>query len=115
MARPALCIQPRDGKLFVFMPPVEYVPDYLDLVAAIEDTAAHLSMPVILEGIDAVPFFFDHALHAGDLAGYPFDSGKDFFADLILHKQIHIPCKGICKGKFKPSAARCVVARRSDP
>jgi uncharacterized protein (DUF2126 family)/transglutaminase-like putative cysteine protease len=55
VARPALCIQPREGKLFVFMPPVEYVPDYLDLVAAIEDTAAHLSMPVILEGY-GLPF-----------------------------------------------------------
>ena len=50
VARPALCIQPRDGKLFVFMPPVEYVADYLDLVAAIEETAAYLNMPVMLEG-----------------------------------------------------------------
>ncbi len=40
IARPALCLQPRDGKLFVFMPPVEYVADYFDLVAAIEETAA---------------------------------------------------------------------------
>ena len=55
VARPALCIQPREGKLFVFMPPVEYVPDYLDLVAAIEDTAAHLGIPVILEGY-GLPF-----------------------------------------------------------
>ena len=38
------------GKLFVFMPPVEYLADYLDLVAAIEDTAAYLKMPVLLEG-----------------------------------------------------------------
>ena len=50
IARPALCIEPRDGKLFVFMPPVEYLADYLDLVAAIEDTAAYLKMPVLLEG-----------------------------------------------------------------
>ncbi len=55
VARPALCIQPRDGKLFIFMPPVEYVSDYLDLVAAIEDTAAYLNMPVILEGY-GLPF-----------------------------------------------------------
>jgi uncharacterized protein (DUF2126 family) len=55
VARPALCIQPRDGKLFVFMPPVEYVSDYLDLVSAIEETAGHLSMPVMLEGY-ALPF-----------------------------------------------------------
>jgi uncharacterized protein (DUF2126 family) len=50
VARPALCVEPRDGKLFVFMPPVEYLSDYLDLVAAIEDTAAYLKTPVLLEG-----------------------------------------------------------------
>jgi uncharacterized protein (DUF2126 family) len=50
ISRPALCIEPREGKLFVFMPPVEYLADYLDLVAAIEDTAAYLKMPVLLEG-----------------------------------------------------------------
>jgi len=50
LSRPALCLEPRGGKLFVFMPPVERLADYLDLVAAIEDTAAHLEMPVILEG-----------------------------------------------------------------
>ena len=32
------------------MPPVEYLADYLDLVAAIEDTAAYLRMPVAIEG-----------------------------------------------------------------
>ena len=50
IARPALCIEPRDGKLHVFMPPVEYISDYLDLAAAVEDTAAYLKMPVLLEG-----------------------------------------------------------------
>ncbi len=50
VARPALCVQPRGGKLFVFMPPVEYLSDYLALVSAIEDTAAHLNMPVTVEG-----------------------------------------------------------------
>ena len=50
ISRPAICVQPRDGKLFIFMPPVEYLADYLDLVAAIEDTAAHLQMPVVIEG-----------------------------------------------------------------
>ena len=37
------------------MPPVDYLADYLDLVAAIEDTAAYLSMPVTIEGY-APPF-----------------------------------------------------------
>ncbi len=50
VSRPALCIEPRDGKIHIFLPPVEYVSDYLDLVAAIEDTADHLKMPVVLEG-----------------------------------------------------------------
>ncbi|MGA1996225.1 MAG: transglutaminase family protein [Bryobacteraceae bacterium] len=50
VARPALCVEPRQGKLFVFMPPVEHLNDYLDLTAAIEDTAAYLKMPVLLEG-----------------------------------------------------------------
>jgi uncharacterized protein (DUF2126 family) len=55
VARPALCLQPRNGKLYIFMPPTEYLADYLDLVAAIEDTAAYLNMPVTLEGY-APPF-----------------------------------------------------------
>ena len=50
LSRPALCIEPREGKLVIFMPPVEYLADYLDLAAAVEDTAAHLKMPVALEG-----------------------------------------------------------------
>ena len=43
-------MQPRNGKLFVFLPAVEHLADYLDLVAAIEDTAAYLKMPVMIEG-----------------------------------------------------------------
>ena len=43
-------MQAREGRLFLFMPPVDYLADYFDLVAAIEDTAAHLSMPVLIEG-----------------------------------------------------------------
>jgi uncharacterized protein (DUF2126 family) len=50
LTRPALCVQARAGKLCIFMPPVDYLTDYLDLVAAIEDTAAYLSMPVLIEG-----------------------------------------------------------------
>jgi uncharacterized protein (DUF2126 family) len=50
LTRPALCVQARAGKLYIFMPPVDYLTDYLDLVAAIEDTAAYLSMPVLIEG-----------------------------------------------------------------
>lgn len=48
--RTALCVEPRDGRLYVFMPPTESADDYVDLVSAIEDTAAELNMPVALEG-----------------------------------------------------------------
>ncbi len=48
--RTAMCFEPRKGRLHIFMPPVEEVEDYLDLIAAIEDTAAALEMPVIIEG-----------------------------------------------------------------
>ena len=50
VTRPALCVQAREGKLFLFMPPVEFLSDYLDLVAAIEETSALMNMPVVIEG-----------------------------------------------------------------
>ncbi len=52
MVRTALCVEPRDGRLHVFMPPVRYLEDYLDLVTAIEDTAESLSLPVQVEGYE---------------------------------------------------------------
>jgi uncharacterized protein (DUF2126 family) len=48
--RTALCVEPRNGRLHVFLPPVESTEEYLDLVAAIEATAAELKMPVVVEG-----------------------------------------------------------------
>lgn len=48
--RTALCVEPRDGRLFVFMPPLESLEDYLDLLAALEDTAEELQMPIAIEG-----------------------------------------------------------------
>jgi uncharacterized protein (DUF2126 family)/transglutaminase-like putative cysteine protease len=50
IVRTALVTEVRDGKLYVFMPPVERVEDSLALIAAIEDTAGELGMPVFLEG-----------------------------------------------------------------
>jgi uncharacterized protein (DUF2126 family) len=52
ISRTALCAEPRDGRLYIFMPPMAQLEDYLELVAAIEDTAVELKLPVILEGYE---------------------------------------------------------------
>ncbi|HEX8324352.1 MAG TPA: transglutaminase family protein [Tepidisphaeraceae bacterium] len=48
--RTALCTQARNGVLRVFLPPQRYLEDFLDLVAAVEDTAEELKLPVMVEG-----------------------------------------------------------------
>ncbi|MGV3583156.1 MAG: DUF2126 domain-containing protein [Methylophilus sp.] len=46
----ALCVQVRKGRLYVFMPPVNRLEDYLALVSAVEDTAAVLKLKLWIEG-----------------------------------------------------------------
>ncbi len=66
LTRSALCIEVRDprrangpkaervgsasGVLYVFMPPLERLEDYLELLAAIEATATELAVKLVLEG-----------------------------------------------------------------
>ena len=66
ITRTALCVEVRDprrangpkaekvgtatGVLYVFMPPLARLEDYLDLLAAVEATAADLGMKIVLEG-----------------------------------------------------------------
>ena len=66
ISRTALCVEVRDprrasgpkaeavgkksGVLYIFMPPLEKVDDYLDLLAAIEATAEELKLKLVLEG-----------------------------------------------------------------
>jgi uncharacterized protein (DUF2126 family)/transglutaminase-like putative cysteine protease len=50
LIRPALCVQAVEGRIHVFLPYTPVVADYLDLVAAVEDTCRHLRLPVWLEG-----------------------------------------------------------------
>ncbi|MFT3936251.1 MAG: transglutaminase family protein [Chitinophagaceae bacterium] len=48
----ALCIEAREGIVYIFMPPVDYLEHYLDLIASIEATAAKLNIPVRIEGYE---------------------------------------------------------------
>ena len=71
MTRTALCVEVRDpqrgngpkaeraaearhggrsGVLYVFMPPLKFLEDYLELVAAIEATTAELGLKIVIEG-----------------------------------------------------------------
>jgi len=66
ITRTALCVEVRDprrasgpkaeavgaksGVMYIFMPPLERLEDYLDLLAAIEATATELKMQIVLEG-----------------------------------------------------------------
>jgi uncharacterized protein (DUF2126 family) len=55
VVRTALAIEPRDGHLCIFLPPLTHAGDYAALVAAIEQVAAAVDRPVHLEGY-APPF-----------------------------------------------------------
>ena len=50
--RTAMCFEARDGRLHLFLPPLTYLEHYVALIEAIEDTAATLNMPVVLEGYE---------------------------------------------------------------
>jgi uncharacterized protein (DUF2126 family)/transglutaminase-like putative cysteine protease len=48
--RTAMAIEPRDGKIYVFMPPLAALDDYLELLTAVEATCQELGLPVQIEG-----------------------------------------------------------------
>jgi uncharacterized protein (DUF2126 family)/transglutaminase-like putative cysteine protease len=50
VVRTALCVEPRDGVLCIFMPPLGLLEEYLALVAAVEDVARERKQPVRFEG-----------------------------------------------------------------
>ena len=59
LIRTTLVIEPRNGCLFIFLPPLQSFHDYCNLLEAIENTAATLKMPVVLEGYEPP---YDHRL-----------------------------------------------------
>jgi len=52
VTRTAMSAEPRNGVLYIFMPPTQRLEDYLELVAAVEATAEAEGQPVILEGYE---------------------------------------------------------------
>ncbi len=50
LVRTALAVEPRDGKMHVFLPPLFAVEDWLDLLVAIEETAEETGRRIVLEG-----------------------------------------------------------------
>jgi uncharacterized protein (DUF2126 family)/transglutaminase-like putative cysteine protease len=51
----ALVAEIRDGLLHVFLPPTETLEDFLDVLRRVEDAAAGLSCPVVVEGYGPPP------------------------------------------------------------
>lgn len=64
----ALCVETRGGTLHVFMPPTERLEQYLEILAAVEDTASELNQPVVIEGYKPPS---DHRLHSFSITPDP--------------------------------------------
>ncbi|RED13770.1 transglutaminase family protein [Pontivivens insulae] len=50
--RTALTVEPRDGKICVFLPPTGSADEYIDLITAVEEAAEALEQPVHIEGYE---------------------------------------------------------------
>ncbi|MCH1925876.1 transglutaminase family protein [Shewanella sp. C32] len=52
VVRTAICLEVRDGRLQLFLPPVSYLENYVALINAIEAVASKLQLPVVIEGYE---------------------------------------------------------------
>lgn len=50
VSRTALCVEPRDARLYVFFPPLPSAAHFCALVRAVEEAGAELDLPLYLEG-----------------------------------------------------------------
>ncbi len=48
----AICVQPRDGRLWVFLPPLTHLEHWIELIAAIEASCVECKLAVDLEGYE---------------------------------------------------------------
>jgi uncharacterized protein (DUF2126 family)/transglutaminase-like putative cysteine protease len=51
----ALCVQHREGRLHVFLPPLQHLEHVVDLLAAIESAVVAAGLPVVIEGYSPPP------------------------------------------------------------
>ncbi|HYL18120.1 MAG TPA: transglutaminase family protein, partial [Burkholderiales bacterium] len=51
----ALCVQAREGRVHVFLPPVATIEDFISLVHAVEEAARETQLPVVVEGYLPAP------------------------------------------------------------
>ncbi|MEO9655955.1 transglutaminase family protein [Marinomonas sp.] len=52
VVRTSLCIEPREGRLHVFMPPLTHLEHFVALLTSIETVAKALDLPVVIEGYE---------------------------------------------------------------
>jgi uncharacterized protein (DUF2126 family)/transglutaminase-like putative cysteine protease len=48
----ALCIEVREGKIYIFMPPLTYMEHYMDLLSSLEGAATKAGVKIVIEGYE---------------------------------------------------------------
>jgi len=50
--RTTLCIEPRDGRLHIFLPPMTHLEHFVDVLEQLEAVAKTLDLPIVIEGYE---------------------------------------------------------------